>query len=243
VLGPCRPRQQCFGLPPSTEADATERTVLAAKAATPPRGGRGEGRQTAWLLDVISRPSRAAPAQAGTTRARSIRPGEGERGDEPPGARVKRDITGGSAPRATGGQRTRTGTTVPRGGGFPARGCARASKHALQRSVAQSRAQRSRRDVLAAYARQRSLSGGRGLGRGWYSRTASQGVRPGALDDKTTVRRTPSWTFTWAPRRKTRDGIDETSGSPDVLPKEGTSDRPLSRSLHGGRGTAVLART
>jgi hypothetical protein len=114
-------------LPPPRQR-AIAHAVLAAKAATPPRGGRGEGRQTAWLLGAISRPSRAAPARAGRTRASSKRPGEGERDGVPPGARVKRDTTGGSAGRATAGQRTRTGATAPRGGGFPARGRARASK-------------------------------------------------------------------------------------------------------------------
>jgi hypothetical protein len=121
-----RNRKDPGSLPPPRQR-AIVHAVLAAKAATPPRGGRGEGRQTAWLLGVISRPSRAAPASAGRTRASSKRPGKGERGGEPPGARVKRDITGGSARRATDGQRTRTGATAPRGGGFSARGRARAS--------------------------------------------------------------------------------------------------------------------
>jgi len=56
MLGPCCPEKQFPGLLPSTEAGAIRRTVLASKEATPPQGVRGEGRQKAWLLGVISRP-------------------------------------------------------------------------------------------------------------------------------------------------------------------------------------------
>jgi hypothetical protein len=42
-------------LPPPRPC-AIKRTVLASKEATPPQGVRGEGRQKAWLLGVISRP-------------------------------------------------------------------------------------------------------------------------------------------------------------------------------------------
>jgi hypothetical protein len=55
LLGPCCSEKQFPELPPSTEAGAIKRTVLASKEATPPQGVRGEGRQTAWLLGVISR--------------------------------------------------------------------------------------------------------------------------------------------------------------------------------------------
>ena len=39
-----------------------------------------------------------------------------------------------------------------------------------------------------------------------------------------------------------RIGIDRALGSPSVLPKEDTSDRPLTSSLHGAGATTVLAR-
>jgi len=57
LLGPCCSEKQFPELLPSTEAGATKRTVLASKEATPPQGVRGEGRQKAWLLGVISRPA------------------------------------------------------------------------------------------------------------------------------------------------------------------------------------------
>jgi hypothetical protein len=55
LLGPCCSEKQFPELPPSTEAAAIKRAVLASKEATPPQGVRGEGRQNAWLLGVISR--------------------------------------------------------------------------------------------------------------------------------------------------------------------------------------------
>jgi hypothetical protein len=121
-LGPCRSRQQCLELLPSTEADAIARTVIAAKAATPPRGGRGEGRQKAWLLGVVS----------GLHRPRSTARWK-EEAAHPPDSTRKRGRLGAPAGKSTenGGathrMETRTGATASRGGGFTARGRARAS--------------------------------------------------------------------------------------------------------------------
>jgi len=130
VLGPCCSGQQCPELLPFTEAGAIARTVLAAKAATPPRGGRGKGRQTAWLLSVISRPSRAASA-ARRTNGMARPPNIAKaafRGLAGKPTRVRWATTGGNADRGDGPARRR----IP-----GSRACPRV-EHALQRSVEQS---------------------------------------------------------------------------------------------------------
>lgn len=55
VLGPCCSEKQFPGLLPSPRRRVIRRIVLASQEATPPQGVRGEGRQKAWLLGVISR--------------------------------------------------------------------------------------------------------------------------------------------------------------------------------------------
>lgn len=123
------------------------------------------------------------------------------------------------------------------------RACPRV-EHALQRSVAQSKAQRSRRTRACRHWRQPTALRWAGA----RSRVAIQdGVArrpPRRSRRRIDVRRTPWWTFIKAPRRKTRDGIDGASGSPDVLPKEGTSDRlhahvPSRGRSDGGLGSNV----
>jgi hypothetical protein len=125
MLGPCCPEKQFAGLPPSTEAGAVKRTVLASKEATPPQGVRGEGRQKAWLLGVISRPVsnpaalvpgrwRSPPAhQTGRTREGRRRPSRGNEvarsrcrtggANHPCGAR--RSFTGARSRVLPGGKR------------------------------------------------------------------------------------------------------------------------------------------
>jgi hypothetical protein len=137
-----RIRKESGSFPPPRRR-VIERTVLAAKAATPPRGGRGEGRQKAWLLGVISRPSPAGLApltRACATRSGSKRPAGGN----------KRWRASGWVPARAGlpaRSPSRRATVVEAnadGGGSLARrrihgsrACPRV-EHALQRSVAQS---------------------------------------------------------------------------------------------------------
>ena len=144
VLGPCRPDPQGIGLLPSTEAGVIERSVLAAKAATPPRGGRGEGRQKAWLLGVISRPSRAEPAPF-TRRGRDSPRLQKTRGreDEVMRFRSRARASGHTGRGFLERRATVAGANADRGGSLArrriqgSRACPRV-EHALQRSVVQS---------------------------------------------------------------------------------------------------------
>lgn len=132
-LGPCCSEKQFSGLLPSTEADAhsTSAAVLAPQGATPPQGVRGEGRQKAWLLGSTSRPE----PNAGRARPRTVaRPSH-----QTAHARIgwrhpsRVDEVVGSLPfnrRRAGWCKplpTRTEAGASRGGGFTARGRARAS--------------------------------------------------------------------------------------------------------------------
>lgn len=249
VLGPCRSDPQGTELLPSTEAGVIERTVLAAQAATPPQGGRGEGRQTAWLLGTTSRPSRVALAPLKKARAQLAlvpkEPRAGERGGALPGHAPRKRQTAEEFPRDGQPSRGRTRTeaaSLARRRIPGSRACPRV-EHALQISVVQSWP---REAAGSSHRSKRSRSSRRGTGA--RSRVnISDGVErrsPGRSRRHDALFVGPlRETFTEASGRKARDGIGETLGSPSVLPKEGTSDRPLSSRLHGSGGTAVLART
>jgi len=105
-------------------------SVLASKEATPPQGVRGEGRQTAWLLGVISRPDpnagRARPGRwlATARYEQSSRRMETSAAGERGGGPLARGVGLFGASREP---RTRTEAGASRGEGFTARGRARAS--------------------------------------------------------------------------------------------------------------------
>jgi len=191
-----------------------------------------------WLATA---PRRADLAPGGNTRT-------GERG----GGSLSRGIGfGASRPR------TRTEAGASRGGGFTARGRARASK-CVAEIGRQPQAHRSPLETpmllihvrcvgaLQTPVRRRCAARGSAGAQveGEHPGQRRKAPRPGALDDKAIAGRTAPWTFTGShSRRKARVGIDQALGSPSVLPKEGTPDRPLARILHGIQVTAVLART
>jgi hypothetical protein len=141
---------------PSTEADAIARTVIAAKAATPPQGVRGKGRQKAWLLDVVS--GLHGPTSTARWTERDGVPLGWLRASGHSGASSGNRRGNGGATHRTG---TRTGATASRGGGFTARGRARASNmRCRDRWSSRSPIEAEDRPLRS---RAKAVSGGRGL--------------------------------------------------------------------------------
>lgn len=141
---------------PSTEADAIARTVIAAKAATPPQGVRGKGRQKAWLLGVVS--GLHGPTSSARWTERDGVPLGWLRASGHSGASSGNRRGNGGATHRTG---TRTGATASRGGGFTARGRARASNmRCRDRWCSRSPIEAEDRPLRS---RAKAVSGGRGL--------------------------------------------------------------------------------
>jgi len=126
-------------------------------------------------------------------------------------------------------------------------------EHALQRSAVQSQPREARMNLrrLGAGALHRppcESRGGQQTGRrGLRSRVnISDGIArcpPGRSRRRSDCRSDPTVNVHGEhPGRKAWVGIGQALGSPSVLPKEDTPDRPLTPSLHGGGATAVLAR-
>jgi hypothetical protein len=151
-LGPCCPEKQFTGLPPSTEAarHQAHRPRLACGDA-PARGtrrGSTDG-MAPWRhltiggrIPIVLVPDGGLPPRATSTRSNRMETsGAGGRGGGCPSPLTRRWASGGESQ-----PRTRTEAGASRGGGFTARGRARASKCVAEIGE-QPRAQRSQFDV------------------------------------------------------------------------------------------------
>jgi len=169
-------------------------SVLASKEATPPQGGRGEGRQKAWLLGVISRPDPNA-GRARPGRWLAIAP------DEQSSRRMETSVAGergdGSLARGVGFLTQVRAPNADRGGSLArrrihgSRACPRVD-HALQISVGNHKPREARlkavgslmkvreRRPLQRRSERRAASGQAGArSRVSTPGPASQGVGPG----------------------------------------------------------------
>jgi hypothetical protein len=232
---------------PSLHRGGRHRTYRPRRASgdAPARGtrrGSSDGMAPRHHLTAFTGRARSPKQGAGTTRSGSKRAGAGERGGALPGHAPRKRQTAEGFPRDGQPSRGRTRTeaaSLARRRIPGSRACPRV-EHALQISVVQSWP---READGSSHRSKRSRSSRRGTGA--RSRVnISDGVErrsPGRSRRHDVLFVGPlRETFTEASGRKARDGIGEALGSPSVLPKEGTSDRPLSSRLHGSDGNGGL---